>query len=121
MKTLTNQLRAILAAVIMLITSLPALAYDFVDNGFYYNVIDETAKTVEVTSGDNEYSGSISIPLSVTHNAISYSVTEIGRGAFWGCISLTAITIPNSVTSIGERAFYECAGLTAITIPNSVT
>ena len=121
MKTLTNQLRAILAAVIMLITSLPALAYNFVDNGFYYNVIDETAKTVEVTYWYNEYSGSITIPPSVPYNGITYSVTSISYQAFDGCTGLTSINIPNSVTSIGDRVFRVCTGLTSITIPNSVT
>ena len=77
MKTLTNQLRAILATVIMLIATFPALAQYFVDNDIYYNVLDETAKTVEVISGDNEYSGSITIPHSVPYNGITYSVTSI--------------------------------------------
>ena len=104
MKTLTNQLRAILAAVIMLITTLPALAYDFEVNGIYYNVIDETSKTVEVTSGDNKYSGSITIPTSVTHNGISYSVTEIGEEAFWGCTGLKKIIIQNPDVKIGYGA-----------------
>ena len=121
MKTLTNQLRAILATVMMLIATLPALAYDFEVNGIYYNVLDETAKTVEVTYRDNKYSGSITIPHSVTHNGISYSVTEIGKEAFDGCKGLTSITLPNSVTEIGIFAFYGCKGLTSITIPNSVT
>ena len=49
------------------------------------------------------------------------SVTSIGRGAFWGCTSLTSITIPDSVTSIGKNAFGWCTGLTSITIPDSVT
>ena len=121
MKTLTNQLRAILATMLMLITTLPALAQDFEVNGIYYNVIDETAKTVEVTRGDNKYSGSITIPPSVSHNGISYSVTEIGKEAFDECDGLTSITIPSSVTSIGEGAFSNCSRLRSVTIPNSVT
>ena len=46
---------------------------------------------------------------------------SIGKRAFCGCSSLTAITIPDGVTSIGEGAFYECSSLTAITIPDGVT
>ena len=118
MKTLTNQLRAILATVMMLIATLPALAYDFEVNGIYYNVLDETAKTVEVTYGDNKYSGTITISPSVTYNGITYSVTKIGEVAFRDCFSLTSITMPNSVTSIGEWAFSDCDGLKTIIIQN---
>ena len=121
MKTPTNQLRVILAAVLMLIATFPALAYDFKVGDIYYNVIDETSKTVEVTYGDNKYSGSITIFPSVTYNGITYSVTKIGEVAFRDCFSLTSITMPNSVTSIGSNAFYGCIGLTSIILPKSLT
>ena len=52
---------------------------------------------------------------------ISNSVTNIGRGAFACCSSLTSVTIPNGVTSIGDNAFDHCRSLTSVTIPNSVT
>ena len=118
MKTPTNQLRVILAAVLMLIATFPALAYDFKVGDIYYNVKDETAKTVEVTYGDNKYSGTITISPSVTYNGITYSVTYIGWAAFSECYGLTSITIPNSVTSIGEWAFSDCDGLKTNIIQN---
>jgi hypothetical protein len=52
---------------------------------------------------------------------IANSVTSIGDGAFYHCISLTNVTIPNSVIYIGEGAFYDCTSLTNVTIPDSVT
>ena len=107
---------------------LVASAHDFEFNGIYYNITSEADKTVEVTfRGDdydsytNEYSGSITIPATVTHNGVEYSVTSIGSSAFDGCSSLTAITIPESVTSIGTYAFGDCSSLTSITIPEGVT
>ena len=113
MKNLNNRLRTIIAAVMMLIATLPSLAEDFEVDGIYYNITDETAKTVAVTykgsdydSYSNEYTGSITIPSSVTYSGITYSVTEIGSGAFDGCTGLTEVTIPNSVTEIGDGAFY---------------
>ena len=42
---------------------------------------------------------------------IPSSVTQIGGGAFGGCIGLTEVTIPSSVTEIGGSAFEGCSGL----------
>ena len=99
-----------------------AVAQTLID-GIYYN-LDADYLTAEVTStpdGVDKYSGSISIPESVTYEGEEYSVTSIGESAFYDCIDLTSITIPNSVTSIGESAFEYCTDLTSISIPNSVT
>lgn len=54
-------------------------------------------------------------------STISSSVTSIGKGAFFGCATLTSITIPSGVASIGEMAFEECENLTSVSIPSSVT
>ena len=97
-------------------------------NGIYY-VLDSDTKTASVTYtgsysySNNSYSGSITIPASVTNpnDGTTYSVTSIGYAAFNECTGLTSITIPNSVTTIGSSAFYHCTGLTSITIPSSVT
>ena len=120
--------KVILTIVIMLCVALPTLAHDFEVRGIYYNYLDKTAKTVMVTyrgnnyyDYSNEYTGSVTIPSSVTYSGTTYSVTEIDYSAFYECYGLTSITIPNSVTSIGYMAFYYCTGLTSITIPNSVT
>ena len=97
-------------------------AYDFQSGDLYYNITSNVAPhTVEVTSGNIDYSGDITIPSSVTHNDITYAVTSIGSSAFYYCSSLTSVSIPSSVTSIGYYAFYECSSLTSVTIPNSVT
>ena len=117
---ITTFKRAIIAIAMMLVTAATSWAYDFSDNGIYYGK-NSDGKTVYVTSGDNKYTGSVVIPLTVTDSGKTYSVTSIGYEAFYKCSGLTSVTIPNSVTWIGVKAFYNCSGLTSVTIPNSVT
>ena len=91
--------------ILSVIFSISASAYIVEVDGISYD-ISET--TVEVTSGDNKYSGDIVIPESITFENSKYNVTRIGNSAFEKCSSLTSVTIPNSVTSIGEGAFSYC-------------
>ena len=111
----------------LLCLSLSARAHDAKVDGIFYN-LDADDKTATVTfkgdspdSYDNEYSGNVVIPETVTYDGITYSVTALGDKCFRGCSYLTSITIPNSVTSLGNYCFYCCSRLTSITIPNSVT
>ena len=94
--------------------------------GIWYKLTAETREAEVTFKGDDPfqsmwYSGSITIPATVTYDGVAYSVTSIGNYAFYGCTSLTATTIPEGVTSIGEDAFWSCSSLTAITIPEGVT
>ena len=107
------------ALLAQLFSSGAAFAYDAEIDGIYYNFI--LSSEVEVTSGDDKYTGDIVIPEMVTYNKITYSVTSIGKYAFYNCYGLTSVTIGNSVSSIGDYAFNGCRGLTSVTIPESVT
>ena len=125
-------------------TSLSAAAYDFESAGIYYNITGNN--TVEVTYSDrdnNTYSGSISVPETVTNNGTEYSVTKIGEyafqgsavtsvstpegiisidyNAFKGCQNLESVTLPESLTTLGSYAFYSCKLLKTIKIPSGVT
>ncbi|OYP64727.1 leucine-rich repeat domain-containing protein [Prevotella sp. P2-180] len=116
-KRFTSLLTTLLLSVFF---SISASAYDVEVDGIYYNIVTK-GKAAEVTKGDNNYSGDVTIPETITVDNVVYNVTSIGREAFWSCTGLTSITIPNSLTSIGGAAFSRCPGLTSITIPNSVT
>lgn len=112
--------KSIIVLALAITSCLHASAYDFEVNGIYYNITDEINKTVEVTSGSPEYSGSVVIPTKVTYHyyntSVTYSVRTIRSYAFKGCEELISINIPNSVTSIGQKAFSGCSGLAELTI-----
>ena len=121
-------MKKLFSLFIATLCALSIWAEDFQVDGIYYNILTDKTNEVEVTyrgstyyDYDNEYSGSVTIPSTVTRNGTTYSVTSIRSYAFYNCSSLTSVTIGNSVTSIGSYAFYYCSGLTSITIPNSVT
>ncbi len=116
-------------AVVMMMLSLQAMAYEFSythqGKTLYYNTTSDS--TVEVTyyvnnnNNDVYVSGDLVIPSTITCNNTTYSVTSIGYHAFLCCSDLITVSIPNSVTSIGEFAFESCDKLTSVNIPNSVT
>jgi hypothetical protein len=88
-------------------------AYFDID-GLRYTVSSST--TVAVSAVDNTLSEDITIPSTVEHQGVTYSVAIIAEMAFDGCSSLTAITIPASVTSIGSYAFSSCSSLTSFEV-----
>ena len=97
-------------------------SYDFEVNGIYYIITGPNTASVTYKDTDyNSYSGNVTIPTTVTHNGITYTVTAIGRNAFRICSDLTGVSIPSTVTMIDYSAFYKCTSLTSVVIPNSVT
>lgn len=102
-------------------TSLSAAAYSFESAGIYYNITGDN--TVEVTYSDrdnNTYSGSVSIPETVTNNGTEYSVTKIGEYAFQGS-AVTSVSMPEGITSIDYNAFFGCQNLESVVLPESLT
>lgn len=113
-----------LLALFLLILSLlkieNAKAYDFCVDGIYYNVLSFDDLTVEVTHGDNKYTGTVIVPQTVVYMGRSLSVISIGEKSFEYNKDLVSIKLPEGIQSISKGAFYD-SSLQEITIPNSVT
>ena len=120
------------ALLLLAIFPTTMIAQDFIDTvkigSIYYELntpyYDEESESevaeAYVVSGEDKYSGEISIPSNVTYNNVNYQVVAIGIFSFYNNSELTSITIPQGVTEIGMSAFSNCTGLTSISIPNSV-
>jgi hypothetical protein len=126
----------IIALLLWTLCLTKAFAYDFsavCDSGqtLYYNVIDTTNHYVELTFAGTGYhdpwtnytkpEGNLVLPTNVSINNTTYSVTQIGKRAFYECTSISSVSIPNSVTSVEHESFFGCSGIDAINIPNTVS
>lgn len=124
--TMKTKLIIILFAMCASIKTAYAEVIERIQIGDLYYDLNSTYLTAEVTRESNSpgnYLGltMVTIPSSVTHNDLAYSVTSIGKYAFCYCSGLTSVTIPNSVTRIEDYSFAECSGLPSLNIPNNVT
>ena len=114
-------MKQILLTTLLIFIPMLANAETVEIKGIWYNLVPK-AKEAEVTWNPNAghysgfYSGSVEIPISVTHNDIEYIVTSIDEFAFEFCSGLKSISIPPSVKFIGEHAFWGCSGLTSVAI-----
>lgn len=124
----------ILAILLALLTSMQAMAYDFMVDGIAYLINEDDPTTVSVYKErdpieENDWrsyadiSGTLTLPETVTYDGVTYTVTAIGLEAFQGCSGLTGpLVLPSTITFIDEWAFYKCSGLTGhLVIPNGVT
>lgn len=112
-------------AIILALSALAAntaMAFDFVQDGIYYNILANGVEVTYKTMGEcNNYTETVNIPATVTYLGTTYDVVSIGDAAFYGCVGLKQVTIPNSVEYIGICAFDGCAWLESVSIPASVT
>ena len=111
--------KSILLALFTLVT-MGSKAYDFSVDGIYYNITDKNGKVVEVTSGDTKYSGSVTIPATVSNDGTTYTVAKIGTRAFKQCTNLESVTLGSKVETIGLEAFCYCNSLSKINLNDQI-
>ena len=106
-------MKKILLTCLMLIASVPLWAYDFVVDGIYYDIHDYNYVRVTHDGSRNGgcYSGSVTIPYSVSYGGKTYYVDAIFNEAFWNCTNLTTVSVQARISYIGARAFYNCTSL----------
>ena len=114
--------RRLLLFTTLILTIVNIWAFDFEKDGIYYMIYSTTSPcNVGVVSGTINYTGSVTIPETVTFNGVTYAVNFITGSAFSNCTKLTSVSIPNTVTEIGEWAFGNCSGLVTVSLPNAIT
>ena len=93
-----------------------------VTRSLYYNILDHTNHTVELTYPNTNYPSSaywpwegylkplnfLNLSSTVEHNGVTYTLTRIGDLAFFYCDEINGVRIPSTVTSIGTSAFEGC-------------
>lgn len=82
----------------------------FIENGIAYFITSASTVSVRRHVGG----ATLKIPPVVKNNGTEYTVSDIGKYAFSGCLDITEVSIPKSVATIGEKAFSGCDNLKAI-------
>lgn len=109
-----NKFRFFAFLMVSVLSAVTVYAYDVEINGIYYN-INQSAKTAEITSGDNPYPfADLTIPESIVYNGGRYVVTTVGEYAFYGCENISTLTIPATLDSIADYAFMNCDNLKSL-------
>lgn len=97
--------------------------YDFIEDGIAYKInSDNETLTITYTDNRNSYANNYpglvtaNIPMTVTHDDVTYTVIAIAEHAFRNCKTLESVTIPITLTSIGTYAFAGCEVLTSMTV-----
>jgi len=106
----------------------PSLDYTLISSGTAYSVSRGTLADADIVI-PAMYNG---LPVTeigergfrdtkITSVFIPYTVTAIGRYAFYGCHNLTSVSFQGGVTVIGDYAFAYCTNLPNIELPLGVT
>ncbi len=116
----TNLLKGILAIVVLLFST-HAWAYDFEVDNIQYTVISLDELTAEVSGLSDEDVTKVIIPGTVEYRSRELNVISIGESAFTNNTTLQSVSIPNTITTISSKAFQNCTSLSQVSLPESLT
>lgn len=109
MKIFTPMLKCALVCA-MTLSSGSVWALEFVQNSLKYTVLSEENKTVSVQTNDINLVNVV-IPETVTHEGVTYTVTETPARGFEKMKSLLTVDIPKTIVKFGQHTFNECSNL----------
>lgn len=94
-------------------------ATEWESDGYSLRIIPDSENRVEITgySGDET---ELRIPGTFRKDGTAYSVSSIGRQAFYYNRNLKEAILPDGVTHIGEMAFTGCHNLQTVVLPGTV-
>lgn len=89
-------------------------------DGFLYEVLgNNNVALIGNNKTSSSYSGDVVVPESVENAGTKYTVTTIGRYAFYSS-KVTSVKLPNTITTMYDRSFQYAKELTTVNIPASV-
>ena len=112
---------------LFLLATVTLQAHDFEvtlnGNTLYFNIIGDNSVALTYRGSIDDtlrpsYSGTLTLPERVLHNAISYTVTTVGDKAFSGAEGIDRVVFPKSVGTIGDFAFEGCTRLSSVVFPS---
>ena len=125
-----KRITTILGVLLLILAPLTLCAENVTIGGIRYDLRITNNTATVIPSGSyteagfpfaNTYSGNITIPSKVTYKGQDYTVTTIGKRAFYYCDNLNSVSLPVTVTTIDEEAFYYCRSLFSVGDISNVT
>ena len=99
-------------------TNLKAIGSEFTAGNLKYEITDKAAKTVTLTGYVTKPTGALTIPATVTNEGTEYSVTSIGKKAFYQCNGITEMTVAATVPpTVKKDAFYRVSKNISVYVP----
>lgn len=113
-------------ALLALLSTGTAMADEFTVGDYLYTVVGP--KKVSVAAAPNPsdanaeplIAGNITLPSSVVHDGVTYTVTAITKKGFFNTLHVTGVTIPEGIKKVTEYAFYNC-NMTYLSLPSTLT